>query len=133
MRRDATRVHNPGFVEVLLVEDDRSLLELMMIVFRDEGFSVRLATTAAEALEAIAAAAPDVMVIDVTLPGESGEALCRRVKSNQATAGIRCLLWSSVPNLARVARAAGADAWMVKPTDLDALVARIRELASGRA
>ena len=119
-------------VEVLLVEDDRSLSELMTIVFGDEGFAVRHATTAAEALQALAAAPPDVMVIDVTLPGEDGAALCRRVKSNEATAGIRCLMWSSVPDLAQVASAAHADAWMLKPTDLDLLVARIKELASGR-
>jgi DNA-binding response OmpR family regulator len=117
-------------VDVLLVEDDRSLSELMDIVFRDEGFTVRHATTSAEALQAVAAAKPDVMVIDVTLPGEDGTALCRKVKSKAATAGIRCLLWSSVPNLAKLAKAARADAWVVKPTDLDLLVTRIRELAS---
>ena len=119
-------------VNVLLVEDDRSLSELMTIVFRDEGFAVRHAATAGEALRAVAAATPDVMVIDVTLPGDDGASLCRKVKSNQATAGIRCLMWSSVPNLAQVASAAHADAWLLKPTDLDVLVARINELAAGK-
>jgi len=120
-------------VDVLLVEDDPSLSELMVIVFRDEGFAVRHAATAAEALRAVAAATPDVMVIDVTLPGgDDGATLCRKLKSDQATAGIRCLMWSSVPNLAQVASAAHADAWMLKPTDHELLVARITELASGK-
>jgi two-component system response regulator MtrA len=120
-------------IDVLLVEDDRSLRELMMIVFRDEGFTVRQVSTAAEALQAIATSQPDVMVIDVSLPGEDGAALCRTVKSNSATDGIRCLMWSALPDLAKVARAAHADGWMLKPSDLELLVARIRELASGRA
>ena len=119
-------------VDILLVEDDRSLSELMTIVFRDEGFTVRHATTAGEALRAVAAAPPDVMVIDVTLPGEDGASLCRKVKSIEATVGVRCLMWSSVPNLAQVASAAHVDAWLLKPTDLDLLVARVKELASGR-
>jgi len=119
-------------VDVLLVEDDRSLSELMTIVLRDEGFAVRHAATAAEALRAVAVATPDVMVIDVTLPGDDGASLCRKVKSNEATAGIRCLMWSSVLDLAQVASEAQADAWLLKPTDLDVLVARINELASGR-
>lgn len=126
-----TTIERLRVVDVLLVEDDRSLSELMDIVFRDEGFTVRHATTSAAALRAVAAAKPDVMVIDVTLPGEDGTALCRKVKSNAATADIRCLMWSSVPNLAKLAKAARADAWVVKPTDLDLLVNRIRELASG--
>ncbi len=134
MRHDATVRTIPvsELVDVLLVEDDPSLSELMVIVFRDEGFTVRHTTTAAEALRAVAMAQPDVMVIDVTLPGEDGAALCGKVKSDQATAGIRCLMWSSVPNLAQVASAAHADAWMLKPTDHELLVARIKELASGR-
>jgi DNA-binding response OmpR family regulator len=117
-------------VHVLLVEDDRSLRELMIIVFRDEGFTVRDVTTADEALRAVAETRPDVMVIDVSLPGADGAALCRTIKGAPETSGIRCLLWSSVPHLAKLAKAAGADAWMFKPTDLDLLVTRIRELAS---
>jgi DNA-binding response OmpR family regulator len=119
-------------VDVLLVEDDRSLRDLMTIVFRDEGFTVRDATSAAEALRAVAASQPDVMVIDVSLPGSDGAALCRTIKGAPETSGIRCLLWSSVPHLAKLARAAGAEAWMFKPTDLDLLVMKIRELASGK-
>lgn len=104
----------------------------MTIVFRDEGFTVRDVTSSVEALQALAAEQPDVMVIDVTLPGEDGAALCRKVKSNVKTAAVRCLMWSSVPDLARVAIAAHADAWMLKPTDLDLLLVRIKERASGR-
>ena len=104
----------------------------MALVFQDEGFTVRHAACAADALRAVATAQPDVMVIDVSLPGEDGAALCHKVKSNVETSSIRCLLWSSVPNLARVARTADADAWLAKPTELEDLVARIKELASGR-
>lgn len=102
----------------------------MKIVLEDEGFTVSRAATTSEAFRAIEAATPDVMMIDVNLSGDDGAVLCRAVKSRQETAGIKCLMWSSAPDLAAIATRVGAEAWLQKPTDLDVLVRKIRELAN---
>lgn len=102
----------------------------MTIVLGDEGFTVSCATTTSEAFAAIEASKPDVMMIDVNLPGDDGAGLCRTIKSRSDTANIRCLMWSSVPNLAAIAKSVGAEGWLQKPTDIDVLVRRIKELAT---
>lgn len=102
----------------------------MKIVLEDEGFAVSRAATTSEAFRAIEAARPDVMMIDVNLPGDDGTVLCRAVKSRLETASIRCLMWSSAPDLAAIAKSVGAEAWLQKPTDLDVLVGMIRGLAN---
>ncbi|MDQ2952206.1 MAG: response regulator [Chloroflexota bacterium] len=114
-----------------MVEDDRSLRDLMGLVLEDEGFTVSRAANTSDAFRAIEAARPDVMMIDVNLSGEDGAALCRAVKSRPETASIKCMMWSSAPDLGAIARSVGADAWLVKPTDLDVLVRRIEDLADG--
>lgn len=117
-------------IHVLLVEDDRSLRDLIRLVLEDEGFTVSRAANTNDAFRAIEAARPDVMMIDVNLAGDDGAALCRAVKSRPETASIKCMMWSSAPDLAAIARRVGADTWLLKPTDLDVLVRRIEDLAN---
>ncbi len=113
-----------------MVEDDRSLRDLFRLVLEDEGFTVSRAANSSDAFRAIEAARPDVMMIDVNLSGDDGAALCRAVKSRPETASIKCMMWSSAPDLAAIATSVGADAWLLKPTDLEVLVRQIEELAT---
>ena len=76
--------------------------------------STRLAS-AAEAEERIAAARPDVIVLDVGMPGMDGLAFCRELKSGADTRSIRIVLLTGMEDVEDVAGAAGADALLLKP------------------
>ena len=83
--------------------------------FEDVHVDVDEAGSAAEAEERIAAARPDVIVLDVGMPGMDGLAFCRELKSAADTHSIRIVLLTGMEDVEDVAGAAGADALLLKP------------------
>src|SRR5262245_749550 len=66
--------------EVLVVEDDGNLADLVQSYLQAEGFAVRVAADGVQALHLAHTARPDLLVLDIMLPGLSGIELCRRVR-----------------------------------------------------
>jgi two-component system, OmpR family, response regulator MprA len=112
---------------VLVVDDDERLLIAMRRGLSLRGFDVGLARDSGQALGYLQAAWPDIMVLDVMMPGMDGLSLCKLVRENSSLPILMLTARDSVPD--RVAGLeAGADDYLVKPFDLDELVARIRAL-----
>ena len=113
---------------LLLAEDDQSVRESLTRALRFEGYDVQAVSDGAEALEALMAGQPEVIVLDVMMPGIDGLAACRRIREK----GIRTpvLMLTARHDVAdRVAGLdAGADDYLVKPFDLEELLARLRAL-----
>jgi ribonuclease P protein subunit RPR2 len=102
-------------MRLLLVDDDVGFRALLRTTFEDVAVDVDEAGSAAEAEERIAAARPDVMVLDVGLPEVDGLAFCRELKSDERTRSIRIVLLTGMDDVEDVAGAAGADALLLKP------------------
>ncbi len=115
---------------ILLVEDERDIRELVRYSLEQEGFVVDEAPDADAALERIGRRAPDLMVLDVMLPGMSGLELCRRMRAQPPTAALPILMLTAKG--AEVDRVLGlemgADDYVVKPFSPREVVARIRAL-----
>jgi two-component system, OmpR family, response regulator MprA len=113
---------------VLVVDDDSSLRRMLDRSLAAEGFEVTVAADGGGALAAAERAAPDVIVLDVTMPGLDGLAVCRRLRSRGlATPILMLTARDAVPD--RVAGLeAGADDYLVKPFATAELVARLRAL-----
>lgn len=113
---------------VLLAEDDKSVREALQRALRFEGYDVHAVNDGGEALEAMMTLDPDVILLDVMMPGLDGLATCRRIREK----GIRTpvLMLTARHDVAdRVAGLdAGADDYVVKPFDLEELLARLRAL-----
>lgn len=101
---------------ILVVDDQRELRLLIRLSLLTLG-RVDTAGTTAEALEKISGEPPRLIVLDVSLGGESGLELCRRLKSDPLTAPIRIMLLSAYGQQADIdaGLACGADGYMVKP------------------
>jgi DNA-binding response OmpR family regulator len=102
---------------ILVVEDEESLLKLESILFTSKGYAVTGVRDGKSALEAIAADRPDLVVLDVMLPGQDGFEVCRAIKENPETSYIPVVLLTakkSSNDLER-GRLAGADAYITKP------------------
>jgi DNA-binding response OmpR family regulator len=102
---------------ILVVEDEESLLKLESILFTSKGYVVTGVRDGKSALEAIAADRPDLVVLDVMLPGQDGFEVCRAIKENPETSYIPVVLLTakkSSNDLER-GRLAGADAYITKP------------------
>jgi response regulator RpfG family c-di-GMP phosphodiesterase len=120
-------------LRILIVDDDPGLRALLRATF--ETFDVRVdeADSVAAAERRIRRAKPDVVVLDVLMPGESGLELCRRLKDGTATRHIGVvLLYGAVGEARSEARAAGADAYLAKPFSPLQLLAVADRLAGGR-
>lgn len=119
----------PASPVILVVEDDPSTQRMLRRVLEAERFRVRAAGDGGSALAAVAADAPDVIVLDLGLPGVDGLAVCRRLRA--AGIGTPILVLTArdaVPD--RVAGLeAGADDYLPKPFAPEELVARVRALA----
>jgi putative two-component system response regulator len=118
-------------MRLLLVDDDAALRELLRTTFDDVDVSVDEAGSAAEAEERIGNARPDVIVLDVGMPGMDGLAFCRALKSDPPTADIPIVLLTGLDDVEEVAGAAGADALLLKPFRPLELLGVVERLAGG--
>jgi two-component system, OmpR family, response regulator MprA len=113
---------------VLVVDDDRPVLAMLERTLAAEGYEVRTARDGPAALVAVERAAPDLIVLDVMLPGMDGLAVARRLRARGLTLPV-LLLTARDAVAERVAGLdAGADDYLVKPFAAEELMARVRAL-----
>jgi two-component system response regulator MprA len=113
---------------VLVVDDDPSILRMLARTLGAEGYVVETAPDGGLALAAMERSTPDMLVLDVAMPGVDGLAVCRRVRGAGLALPILLLTArDAVPD--RVSGLdAGADDYLVKPFAADELLARVRAL-----
>lgn len=110
---------------VLIVEDDPSLREVIRLGLTDEGFRALTADDGPGALMAFASEKPDLVLLDVMLPGLDGFAVCRELRK-VSMAPIIMLTARSLTSDVVQGLEAGADDYVTKPFEFPELVARIR-------
>ncbi|MGB3263467.1 MAG: response regulator [Microcoleus sp.] len=119
-------------VKVLLVDDEVDSREFMMFLLADAGAAVRAASSAAEALEAVSALVPDVLVSDIGMPEEDGYSLMRKLRCLAAESGgkLRAIALTAYARDEDRDRAlkAGFDRHLAKPVQPDVLVEAIVSL-----
>jgi len=110
---------------VLVVDDDSSLAEMLSIVLRQEGFESRIVTRGDEALEAFRSFRPDLVLLDLMLPGKDGIDVCKEIR---AESGVPIVMLTAKGDTIDVVVGleSGADDYVVKPFKPKELVARIR-------
>lgn len=116
---------------VLVVDDIPMNVKVLEAKLTADYFTVVTATNGAEALTAAATQAPDIILLDVMMPGMDGFEVCRRLKANPATAHIPVVMVTALSDVSdRVTGLeAGADDFLTKPVHDITLFARIRSLS----
>jgi phosphate regulon transcriptional regulator PhoB len=116
--------------KVLLVEDDRDLVELLRFNLEREGFKISYATDGNLALAELRRFVPDLLILDLMLPGTDGLEICRQVRQTSQFATIPILMLTAraeEPDRV-VGLEIGADDYVTKPFSLRELIARVRAL-----
>jgi two-component system response regulator MprA len=113
---------------VLVVEDDRSIRRMLERTLAAEGYEVAGVSDGGGALAAVERAAPDLLVLDVGLPGVDGFAVCRRLRDKGLALPILMLTARDAVDDRVTGLDAGADDYLVKPFAPEELSARVRAL-----
>ncbi len=108
-----------------MVDDDTALAEMLGIVLRGEGFDPVFCADGAGALEAFRATRPDLVLLDLMLPGKDGIEVCRQIRSESGTPIVMLTAKSDTVDVV-LGLESGADDYVVKPFKAKELVARVR-------
>lgn len=115
---------------VLVVDDDPDMVGYLGRLLETEDMAVESAADGESALRQVEAGPPDLVLLDVMMPGASGFDVCRRLKSDEATALIPVVLVTSLEDSESRVRGieAGADDFLSKPVKREELIARVKTL-----
>jgi two-component system alkaline phosphatase synthesis response regulator PhoP len=123
--RHSIRLKEQAVTKILVVDDEETMVRSLSTLLRQEGYEVAAATDGQQALDTARAERPDLILLDVMLPGVDGVEVCRQVR-----------VWSTVPIIMLTAKTAevdkvvglevGADDYVTKPFSGRELVARVR-------
>ncbi|WP_165990148.1 response regulator transcription factor [Streptomyces sp. YIM 98790] len=127
-RYPISTVTTPGAQRrILVVEDDPTILEAIATRLRSEGFLVQTAADGPAAVDAAAAFQPDLLVLDVMLPGYDGLEVCRRVQAQRPIPVLMLTARDDETDML-IGLGVGADDYMTKPFSMRELVARTHAL-----
>lgn len=120
---------------VLVVDDLAEIRDLLQAHLEDEGYEVLTAKDGQEALTAVAAQPPDLILLDVMMPGTDGYEVCRRLKSDEKTAFIPIVMLTALQELEHRLQGfeVGADEYLTKPFRRMELLIRVRSLLRVKA
>ena len=121
---------------ILVVDDEESFLEIMSTKLRSSGFDVALAHNGGEAFTEASKLMPDLILMDINIPGGTGTDAALAIKQNPTTKGLKIAFltsmqdpWPSVHgDKEKLAQALGMEDFIQKTDDLDITVGKIREI-----
>jgi DNA-binding response OmpR family regulator len=120
---------------VLIAEDEESIVASLEFLMKRAGYETCVARDGPSALARIADFEPDLVLLDIMLPGRSGFEVCERIRGSPALAATRVVMLTARGSQGDEARgmAAGADAYVTKPFATQDLVSRVRALLEDAA
>ncbi|MFP4638547.1 MAG: response regulator [Spirochaetaceae bacterium] len=120
---------------ILVVDDETDILELITYNLETHGYTVVTVQSGEEALRRVGNTEPDLIVLDLMLPGQDGLSVCKALKADPATAAIPILMLTAKSEDSDVVRGLelGADDYLTKPFSPKVLVARIRAVLRRRS
>lgn len=107
---------------ILVVDDERSIRDLMHEALLDADYTVETAASGVEAWHAMALRRPDVLVLDLMMPELNGRDLMARMQADPHLGQVRVVLVTATYDAASEAERVGADAWLSKPFAIEALL-----------
>ena len=118
--------------KILLVDDEEGFLSVIKEALEIRGFDIVIAKSAIEAGLELSSKKPDLILMDIKMPGIDGLQACAAIKKNPDTANIPIMIVSAISEEAQIKKAhkMGVSDYFIKPVDIEKLVKRIKEVLS---
>jgi DNA-binding response OmpR family regulator len=115
--------------KVLIIEDEPDILDVVRLALVPDGYQILAATTGEKALEMAVTDPPDLILLDIMLPGRSGLDVCQQLKNDPHTQEIPIIILTAraLDSDIQAGYQAGCDEYIVKPFDVLSLAERVRE------
>ncbi len=116
--------------KIMIVDDEPQILTLVKIMFEMKGYRVSEAKSGAECLKKLKNEKPDLILLDIMLPGEDGWEILKEIKKDEKTKNIPVAMFSVRTSKDSIKKSleSGADAHINKPFDLDYVLNRVKSL-----
>ena len=116
--------------KILIVDDEPNIVISLEFLMKREGFQVEVAVDGEEAMRKVASLRPDLVLLDIMLPKQSGFEVCQEIRGHPEWDGIRIIMLTAKGRDTEVQKgiALGADAYVTKPFSTKELVARVRSV-----
>lgn len=113
---------------IVLADDDRDLLQLVRMRLETEGFNVAISFNGEDIARIAIDRHADIILLDISMDGISGEDICRHLKNHKLTSSIPVVLFSANEDISEVATTCGADDYVPKPFSLDLIRQKLIKL-----
>ncbi|GAB4216605.1 MAG: hypothetical protein Fur007_16960 [Rhodoferax sp.] len=116
--------------KILVADDEPNIVISLEYLLKREGYAVRVARDGQEALDAIAADKPDLVLLDVMMPKKTGFEVCQALRADELLQDVKVLMLTAKGRDTDVTKgmALGADAYMTKPFSTRELVDRVAQM-----
>lgn len=115
---------------VLVVDDEPNIMLSLQYLMKQAGYQVRLARDGEEALAAVAANPPDLVLLDINIPKRNGDEVCQAIRADDRFKSVRILMLTAKGREVEIEKglALGADGYETKPFSTRALAQRVKEM-----
>jgi DNA-binding response OmpR family regulator len=122
-------------MQVLIVEDDPEMRKILSLILKLDGYQIHTASGGQEAINVLLGLVPDLILLDVMMPGVDGYQVCQWVRSNPATKRAPVVMLSGKTDLESVVRGleVGADKYLAKPITPSRLTTQLKTVLARAA
>lgn len=117
--------------KIMIVDDEESLIELVKAIMEQEGYEVIVAMNGEEALEKLKSVKPDLILLDMMMPGMSGREVCDKIRSNPKTKDLK-IAFLTVAKFSEAGKGVLKDMavldYITKPFDNQDLIDRVKKI-----
>jgi len=112
--------------KILVADDDLAILDAIELILKDEGYKIE-AVVNGQTIQKVREHMPDLILLDIWMSDADGRDICKHLKSTDATKHIPIIICSANRHTKLIAKEAGADDFILKPFELEDLIATVKK------